>query len=426
MSEMTGGEPRSWGPYVALTAAAAVAIAAVLASGGAAVPVAAAVILGFLGVALYIAAPRAARPGEARPTASEAAALAVPELAREILETLTDPILLLDPAGRTVFANAASLAIAGPDWQRKHISAVLRTPEVLEAVGRVLATGRPESVGFSIPVPVARHFEAHIARARADGLTVVLLRDLTAVRRAEELRADFVANASHELRTPLAALTGFIDTLRGHAKDDANARERFLDIMAVEASRMRRLIEDLLSLTRIELNEHNPPAGQVDLVSIVRDAADALQPIADVDKVRIAIGPHPPLVVTGDRDELTQVFQNLIHNAIKYGRPDGEVSIGFGRSEAPSRREGEGQAFVSVKDQGEGIPREAIPRLTERFYRVDVKRSRERGGTGLGLAIVKHILNRHHGRLHIESTVGSGSTFTVILPLSSRAVGKAA
>jgi two-component system phosphate regulon sensor histidine kinase PhoR len=426
MNETSGGEPRSWGPYLALAATAAAAIVAVLISGRAAIPVAAAAILVLLGVALYLILPRAARAGEAREPVSDGAARAVPELAREILESLEDPILLLDPAGRTVFANRASLAIAGPDWQRKHISAVLRTPEVLEAVERVLETGHPESVAFNFLVPVARHFEAHIARARADGLTIVQLRDLTAVRRAEELRADFVANASHELRTPLAALTGFIDTLRGHAKDDPSARERFLDIMAVEASRMRRLIEDLLSLTRIELNEHNPPASRVDVAAVVRDAADALQPIADVDDVRISIAPHAPLVVAGDRDELTQVFQNLIHNAIKYGRPGGEVSIAFGRSDAPSKRDGEGLAFISVKDQGEGIPREAIPRLTERFYRVDIKRSRERGGTGLGLAIVKHILNRHHGRLQIESVVGVGSTFTVVFPLSARAAGRAA
>jgi two-component system phosphate regulon sensor histidine kinase PhoR len=268
-------------------------------------------------------------------------------------------------------------------------------------------------------VPVQRHYEAHLVRTR-DRLVVLRIRDLTALRRAEELRADFVANASHELRTPLAAVTGFIDTLRGHAKDDKPARERFLEIMSVEAGRMRRLIDDLLSLTRIELNEHNPPAGEVDVVAVAHEAVAPLTPLAESDRIRLHIEPHEPLIVVGDRDELTQVFQNLIHNAIKYGREDGDVRVRFGRGEPLSKRESAGMVFVAVEDQGEGIPREAIPRLTERFYRVDVKRSRERGGTGLGLAIVKHILNRHQGRLQIESTPGEGSTFTVFLPAAPR------
>jgi two-component system phosphate regulon sensor histidine kinase PhoR len=179
---------------------------------------------------------------------------------------------------------------------------------------------------------------------------------------------------------------------------------------------MRRLIDDLLSLTRIELNEHNPPAGEVDVVTIVRGVAAALGALADSDRISIKIAPHEALHVVGDRDELTQVFQNLIHNAIKYGREGSEIRVRFGRTPGPTRREGTGQVFVAVEDEGEGIPREAIPRLTERFYRVDVKRSRERGGTGLGLAIVKHIVNRHQGRLQIESTAGVGSIFTVSLP----------
>jgi two-component system phosphate regulon sensor histidine kinase PhoR len=186
--------------------------------------------------------------------------------------------------------------------------------------------------------------------------------------------------------------------------------------MSVEAGRMRRLIEDLLSLTRIELNEHNPPAGEVDAATVVREAVAALAPLAEAERVTIQLDAYEPHKVIGDRDDLTQVFQNLIHNAIKYGRTGGEVRIRFGRAGAPGRREGAGQVVISIQDEGEGIPREAIPRLTERFYRVDVKRSRERGGTGLGLAIVKHILNRHQARLQIESVPGEGSTFTVILP----------
>jgi two-component system phosphate regulon sensor histidine kinase PhoR len=240
--------------------------------------------------------------------------------------------------------------------------------------------------------------------------------------RAQEARSDFIAHASHELRTPLAALSGFIDTLRGHARDDEEAREKFLDIMSGEANRMRRLIDDLLSLTRIEQNEHVPPVDEVDIHGVLSEAAAALQGLASLDKVTLSIEQQndlPP--VLGDRDELVQLFQNLMHNAIKYGRPQGNVRVTFSphpeESAVPGRRHGaESFVAVAVRDEGEGIPREAIPRLTERFYRVDVRRSRERGGTGLGLAIVKHIVNRHHGRLLIDSQPGEGSTFTVLLP----------
>jgi two-component system phosphate regulon sensor histidine kinase PhoR len=224
------------------------------------------------------------------------------------------------------------------------------------------------------------------------------------------MRADFVANASHELRTPLAALSGFIDTLRGHARDDEEAREKFLGIMSVEAARMRRLIDDLLSLTRIEMNEHVPPHNRIQLDNVVRETAAALSPLARQDRITVEISTPanlPPVI--GDRDELIQLFQNLMQNALKYGRENGHVWISCGQTP-------DGQVFAAVKDDGEGIASSAIPRLTERFYRVDVKRSREKGGTGLGLAIVKHIVSRHQGRLQIESRLGEGSSFTVLLP----------
>ena len=256
-------------------------------------------------------------------------------------------------------------------------------------------------------------------------LTAVLLHNVTAMVRAQEARSDFIANASHELRTPLAALSGFIDTLRGHARDDEEARERFLDIMSGEANRMRRLIDDLLSLTRIEQNEHVPPVDEVNIHAVVSEAAAALQGLASLDKVTLSIEPQDDLpLVLGDRDELVQLFQNLMHNAIKYGRRGGKVHITLSpRPEdaaVPGRHGAEALIAIAIKDEGEGIPREAIPRLTERFYRVDVRRSRERGGTGLGLAIVKHIVNRHHGRLLIDSQLGEGSTFTVLLPVVGR------
>ena len=343
----------------------------------------------------------------------------LPAVAREVFEGLPDPLLLAESSGRVTFANAAMRALIGINAERKQVSAVLRTPSVLQAMERTATTGEPASIEFILHVPVARHYQAYIARTGdGDYLTAVLLHDLTAVKRAEEARADFIANASHELRTPLAAVSGFIDTLRGHAKDDEAAREKFLGIMSVEASRMRRLIDDLLSLTRIELNEHVPPSGRVDVAGVVRDAAAALGPLAEADGVTVSVESAanlPPVV--GERDELIQLFQNLIHNATKYGKPGGHVWIRIDASEPAAGRRGSADMIsVTIRDDGEGIPREALPRLTERFYRVDVKRSRERGGTGLGLAIVKHIINRHQGRLQIESQPGEGSQFTVFLP----------
>jgi two-component system, OmpR family, phosphate regulon sensor histidine kinase PhoR len=362
------------------------------------------------------------------PAGGDDASVLLPSLAREVFERLPDPLLLLDAGGRVVFANKAMRDVVGTDTQRKPVSSVLRMPAVLNAIERTVATGEPTSVAFSMPVPVERHYQAYATRMEQGPLlTALLLHDVTAVIRAEEARADFVANASHELRTPLAAVTGFIDTLKGHAKDDEGAREKFLDIMAEEAGRMRRLIDDLLSLTRIELNEHVPPSGTVDIAGLARNAAAALQSLAKADNVAIAVEDGAGLpAVRGERDELIQLLQNLIHNAIKYGRDGGHVWVSFALAPSsatpPGRRGGGAMVAVSVKDDGEGISREAIPRLTERFYRVDVKRSRERGGTGLGLAIVKHIANRHGGRLAIESKPGEGSTFTVFLPTAGAAI----
>lgn len=366
-----------------------------------------------------------ARRGDERaaaaPSNGDSGPAALPPRAREMLERLPDPLMLLDESNRVVLANDAMRAFIGTDAGNKHVSAVLRIPALLEAIERT-TTAQPQSVEFSLRVPLEQHYQAHVTcTEHTPRLTAVLLHNVTAMVRAQAARSDFIANASHELRTPLAALSGFIDTLRGHARDDEEAREKFLDIMSGEANRMRRLIDDLLSLTRIEQNEHVPPVDEVDIHGVLSEAAAALQGLASLDKVTLSIeerGDLPP--VLGDRDELVQLFQNLMHNAIKYGRPGGNVRVTFSPhpedSAVPGRHGAESFIAVAVKDDGEGIPREAIPRLTERFYRVDVRRSRERGGTGLGLAIVKHIVNRHHGRLLIESQQGEGSTFTVLLP----------
>jgi two-component system phosphate regulon sensor histidine kinase PhoR len=299
---------------------------------------------------------------------------------------------------------------------------VLRAPGVLEAVELVLHGNPPQSVEYSHLVPVERHIQAYVApiplkangeREEGDG-AIIVLHELTAQKRLEQMRADFVANASHELRTPLSSLSGFIDTLRGHARDDAVAREKFLEIMHDQAGRMRRLIEDLLSLSRIELNEHIRPEGRVSLPSILRDVTDSLAPQAAARNVKLETVIEPGVIdVVGARDELIQVVQNLVDNAIKYGGSGGRIVITAGNAGESEARK---SSFVAVRDFGEGIAREHIPRLTERFYRIDVQHSRKTGGTGLGLAIVKHIVNRHRGTLSIESSPGEGSTFTVILP----------
>jgi two-component system phosphate regulon sensor histidine kinase PhoR len=373
-----------------------------------------------LAVVAFLLRERGMSPRDASSDDQNEVARALPLVAREVFENLPDPLLLVELSGRIAFANRAMRALVGVGVEKKQVSAVLRTPAVLQAVERTAATGEPASIEFMLHVPVERYYQAYVTRTRdMPQLTALLLHDLTAVKRAEEARADFIANASHELRTPLAAVSGFIDTLRGHAKDDEAAREKFLGIMSVEASRMRRLIDDLLSLTRIEQNEHVPPSGRVDVAGVVRDAAAALGPLAEADKISIAVeSAVPESLVTGQRDELIQLFQNLMQNAIKYGKPGGHVWVGISSDDSGlAGRRGIGAMIaITVRDDGEGIPREAIPRLTERFYRVDVKRSRERGGTGLGLAIVKHIVNRHQGRLQVESQAGEGSQFTVFLP----------
>jgi two-component system phosphate regulon sensor histidine kinase PhoR len=328
--------------------------------------------------------------------------------------------MLLDRSGRVLFANTAMYNVIGVPPENKQVSLLLRTPVVLEAIAQTAATGESVSVEYVTPVPVLRHYQAHTASLKVQPpVTMLLLHDLTAIKRAEQMRADFVANASHELRTPLAAVSGFIDTLKGHARDDAQARDTFLGIMSVEAGRMRRLIDDLLSLTRIELNEHVRPLGVVALDGIVREAFAALSPLAQADHIVLDLcAPQDVPPITGDRDELVQLFQNLLHNAIKYGREGGHVWVTLKTVPGAGGRGSASMLSAQVKDDGEGIPSDAVPRLTERFYRVDVKRSREKGGTGLGLAIVKHIVNRHQGRMTIESKAGEGSTFTVFLPLA--------
>ena len=343
--------------------------------------------------------------------------------AEAVIAAVPDPLILLDERRRIVRANAQAAAFIGITPEPRDLAAAFRNPAVLAAADAVLGGERARVVDFSLTVPVERQLRARFARIEhpsPDGAVAVLsLYDITELKRAEQMRADFIANASHELRTPLATLIGFIETLRGPAREDAEARERFLAIMHGQASRMSRLVEDLMSLSRIELNEHVMPRDRVALSPLLRQIAETLELRAGERDIciRLAVPPDLPDVL-GDRDELAQVFQNLIDNAIKYGRSGSEITL---RAETASRpnwgssSSENAMVCVAVCDQGEGIPREHLPRLTERFYRVDTARSREMGGTGLGLAIVKHILNHHRGFLEVESTAGVGSVFTVFL-----------
>lgn len=335
-----------------------------------------------------------------------------------LVSGLPDPVVVLDRDGRVISFNAGASALA-PALRRGELASIaLRTPELNEAIRAAGATGRAQRIEFSARLPSVRWSEAFVAPVPLGGPTtmiVVTVHDLTPIRRVEEMRADFVANASHELRTPLAALAGFIETLQGSARDDATARERFLNIMREQAWRMARLIDDLLSLSRIELRAHQRPDTQVDLVPIVRQVSDGLETLARDRGVAIEVkAPAEPLNVLGDRDELIRLFENLIENGLKYGASGKRVEITLERVTSP---DGAAEARVAVRDYGPGIAAEHLPRLTERFYRVDVGESRAQGGTGLGLALVKHILNRHRGRLTIESKVGEGATFAVRVPL---------
>jgi two-component system, OmpR family, phosphate regulon sensor histidine kinase PhoR len=346
-------------------------------------------------------------------------------LIEAVLAGLPDPVVALDRRGDVVALNARAIAVAPALRPGEPVSLGLRVPQVLEAIRRARASGTAQRVEFSERVPLDRWYEVIVTPisspgvAANPGLVLLAFHDLTPLRRVEEMRADFVANASHELRTPLAALSGFIDTLRGSAREDPAARERFLPIMQAQADRMARLIDDLLSLSRIELNAHLRPDKQVDVGAIVRQVADSLQTLARDRNVEVkTIGSSAPLLVPGDRDELIRVFENLVENALKYAASGKRVDIGLSVGEGP---DGKREARIAVRDRGPGIAPEHLPRLTERFYRVDVSESRAQGGTGLGLALVKHILNRHGGRLTIESAPGQGATFTVHLPIAAAA-----
>ena len=335
-----------------------------------------------------------------------------------IIDRLPDPLLILGADRSARRANEAARAAFGGD-----IPAVLRHPGLRAAIDRAFTTGAAQTAELILPVPVPREVQASVLLMdpplAVGGRAIVVLSDRTRERAVERMRADFVANASHELRTPLASLMGFIDTLRGPAADDPPAQQRFLGIMAEQAERMNRLIDDLLSLSRIELTEHRPPSERVDVAGVAARIAAAFEPRVAERRVRLDLDIVDDLpAVTADADQLEQVLQNLVENAVKYGREGGIVRV-IVKHATPGRWPARPGIVMAVQDDGPGIAKAHVPRLTERFYRVDKGRSRNAGGTGLGLAIVKHIVNRHRGQLVVESEEGKGSLFSVWLPVAA-------
>ena len=330
------------------------------------------------------------------------------------LSALDIPVMVIASDASVLFQNRAAEKAFGEVLIGAHISARLRSPGILDMVRETIVTNAPNQIEHSERLPSERVYlvrsspiELGSEAGNGERLFMLAFRDISEVRRLDRMRSDFVANASHELRTPLASLRGFIETIQGPAKNDFKAQERFLGIMFDQTTRMSRLVDDLLSLSRLELKSHIAPDEKVDLVPLLGHVRDALLPLARDVGVDIALHlPEGKAEVSGDRDELVQVFENLMENACKYGQEGKSVDVFL--KNAPNT-----PVEVTVVDKGPGIPAEHVPRLTERFYRVNIEDSRSKKGTGLGLAIVKHILTRHRARLIVKSEVGKGTSFTV-------------
>lgn len=343
-----------------------------------------------------------------------------------LLSAIPLPSLAIDASERIVAANLEALTLIGQQALGRNYVIILRQPALLDAIEATLTDGAArtarylgndgaQDATFNVSCRVVRDVGQSGARA-----ALLVFEDKTMVEQAGQMRRDFVANVSHEMRTPLTALMGFIETLRGPARDDKAASMRFLDIMQDEAERMNRLVGDLMSLNRVESDERVRPSATVMLNEVLDSTQRTLRPLAKEAGVTFeADFPERPVAVPGDADQLIQVFTNLLENAIKYGGAGGRITIRLTVSERETALRAAG-ARVQIIDYGPGIDPVHLPRLTERFYRADDHRSKALGGTGLGLAIVKHIINRHRGRLRVESVLGRGATFTVILPVMEK------
>lgn len=336
-----------------------------------------------------------------------------------VLAALPIPALVIGRSERIIASNAEARTLLGQQIEGRHFATILRQPDMADAIEASLRDLAPRKARF-LDNDGAHDttFDVTIRAIAKNSDIVVSFQDVTQMQQAGQMRRDFVANVSHELRTPLTALIGFIETLRGAAADDPAARDRFLAIMEGEAGRMNRLVGDLLSLSRVETQERIRPREHVDLSGLLESVLNSLNPLGERNNVAFTLDlPETTVTVPGDPDQLRQVFTNLAENAIKYGGSGGTLHVTLATSKRDPTLRAPG-ARVQVIDQGPGIDPMHLPRLTERFYRADSHRSRQLGGTGLGLAIVKHIVNRHRGRLRVESELGHGACFTVVLPLS--------
>ncbi|MEO5760129.1 MAG: ATP-binding protein [Mesorhizobium sp.] len=385
------------------------------------------IVYAFAGISAYVLLPglivllgAAMLPTGTERNATESAstieAIGLQRLSGEYLAAaVADPLIIFDRTGTIIHANAAAFAAFGGIAPGLSLSLKFRAPEMQALLDGVLSGNvASDVVDYMEKLPVERAYRVSASSVgHGTDLYVLVFKDQSEARRIDRMRADFIANASHELRTPLASISGFIETLRGPARNDPAAREQFLQIMQSQTGRMARLIDDLLSLSRLEMKPYLKPGTEVDLRQTVDSVIDSLGPLARENSIVIerdfAAG---PLDVPGDRDELFQVFENLLENACKYGQSGGRVVVSIAHGDAES----EPGIDVTIRDFGPGIPEEHIPRITERFYRVDVETSRIQKGTGLGLSIVKHILTRHNARLSIKSEVGKGAAFSVHLP----------
>jgi len=344
-----------------------------------------------------------------------------PDALPGLLEAIPLPVLLVRRDERIEAANGEACALLGNGLEGRHFITALRQPALLDAVEATLRDGTARVAQFlTNDGRQDTSFRVSLRPVQMEqGRTVlVVFEDITHLEQAVQMRRDFVANVSHELRTPLTALLGFIETLRGPARNDPAAQDRFLGIMEKEAGRMNRLVADLLSLSRVESDERRRPTALVDPVALIRSVCHGLAPLAEKANVTLDLDvPDVAFELRGDEDQLRQVFNNLIENAIKYGATGGRVALTVTPPREEPRLRAQGCRII-VRDFGPGVGPVHLPRLTERFYRVDTHRSREQGGTGLGLAIVKHIINRHRGRMRIDSKPGDGVTATVLLPMA--------
>ena len=356
-----------------------------------------------------------------------------------ILNKLEDAIIVLDSDQKIVFQNSHSIDLFENNYTGQNITNLIRSPIILETLENVYKNKKTKIIEYNSEYgqnlsPRSTNFynveisyeQNHLQLTNSKDNYVILMKNITPLKNIEKVRSSFIANVSHELKTPLATVMGFLETIRGPAKDDKKSMSKFLGIMDKETIRMKRLIDDLLVVSKIESDEHIHPTKKVNLIKTLNNVIESLKEYALKKNIQIRTDYqlNENLSVLGNEDELVQVFTNIIDNSIKYGKINSSIDIKAEEVKEQVDQSEDKKLFpqlilkISVKDESDGIHAKHLSRLTERFYRVDAARSKEIGGTGLGLTIVKHILNKHRGHLDIKSEINQGSTFTVELPIA--------